>query len=64
MKIMKKNILLASAGAATLATSISLGASLFASHHEAIIRATTSSWTIGLLSVALFFVGLAYPKEQ
>lgn len=60
---MKKKILIGSATSATLATTISVLTALLTSNMEVVLRATGVSYSIGLLSIVLLLIGLAFPKE-
>lgn len=64
MKNVKTTILLTSGGLVLGATTTALGAALFASDPSIIARTTMVATILGLGSIGLFFVGLAFPKEQ
>lgn len=61
---MKNKILLTSAGLIGLATSTGIGTALLASNPVTITRLTTVASILGVGSIGLFFVGLAFPKNN
>ena len=63
---MKKKILLSSALSSVLATVIAISATLNVDNAKTLVLSTkwySVSGTLGLLGIALFFVGLVFPKE-
>jgi len=60
---MKKKILNIAAILVALATLNALGTVFFARDAEFILRSTGCSYILGLGSIGLFFIGLAYPKK-
>lgn len=61
---MKQNILLTAGAFVLAATLTGLGTALFAHDPQFIARATTVASIFGLGSMGLFFVGLAFPKQE
>lgn len=63
---MKKKILLSSALSSVLATVIAISAILNTDNAKTLVLSAkwySVSGTLGLLGIALFFVGLVFPKE-
>ena len=61
---MKKKILLVSAGLVSSATVLGVITTLFSHNPESAMRFATIAYILITGSVGLFFVGLAYPKEE
>lgn len=61
---MKNKILLCSAVFVIIATASSVLVSLFSSDPELALRMTGVNTTLIIGSIGLFFVGLAYPRED
>jgi len=60
---MKKKILLGSGTSAILATLVATCSIIFASDPAVIFKANAVAGYVGLLSIALFFVGFVFPKD-
>lgn len=61
---MKTQILLTSGALVLLATTVGLATAVFGHDPNTIARATTVASIFGLGSVGLFFVGLAFPRQE
>jgi hypothetical protein len=61
---MKKKILLGSGVSAGLATVTAVSTVLICHSENAIWKGNAVAGYLGLLSIALFFVGLAFPKDS
>lgn len=60
----KTNILLTSGALVIAATTLGVLTAMFGNDAHTIVRLTTISGILGTGSIGLFFVGLAFPKEQ
>lgn len=61
---MKEKIILSSAIMLVIAILISIGAALFGSDPETVMRSAGVSYTLGLGSVGLWAIGFIYPKGK
>lgn len=61
---MKNKILLSSASLVVLAAILGIGNALYGTDPETIVRLSTVTGILVGGSMGLFFVGLAYPKEN
>jgi hypothetical protein len=64
MKSVKSSILLTSGGLVLAATTLGIGTALFGHNPETMVRLTTVASILGTGSIGLFFVGLAFPKQE
>lgn len=61
---MKTKILLGAGALVLSATTLGVSTALFVKSPELLVRFTTVASILGTGSIGLFFVGLAFPKEQ